>query len=100
MRRSLLIIVAAAVATPGCGTLLAPGGGRTTWSDSARAVRRDMAAGWDAARVRFDRMCEEIRKDLTLHENEGLEAFGPGTVEQVRRMRRDMNAESQCTPGE
>lgn len=51
--------------------------------------------GWLAAtRRRLAQAATDIKADLDFHETEGLEAFSPDAVEQVKAMRGDMNGSS------
>ena len=48
-------------------------------------------------RRQFAQVAKDIKADLDFHESEGLEAFAPDAVEQVKALRGDMNGSSDIT---
>jgi hypothetical protein len=48
---------------------------------------------WVRTRRWLERVDADIRADLDFHENEGLEAFSPDAVEQVKLMRAEMDGD-------
>lgn len=75
--RTFLGILGIAFACSGCSLVESSS---ATWNDWVERSKRDAS---EAVR--------EIRKDLDLHEGEGVENFGGGATEQVRELRSEMD---------
>jgi len=64
--------------------------------ETVAPVRNENA--WLAkTRRQIAQVAKEIKADLDFHETEGLEAFSPDAVEQVKALRSDMNGSSDIT---
>jgi tRNA A37 N6-isopentenylltransferase MiaA len=65
-------------------------------AETSEPARQENA--WLAkTRRQIAQVAKEIKADLDFHETEGLEAFSPDAVEQVRALRGDMNGSSDIT---
>ena len=64
--------------------------------ETVAPVRNENA--WLAkTRRQLAQVAKDIKADLDFHESEGLEAFAPDAVEQVKALRGDMNGSSDFT---
>jgi len=79
----LLIVVVSTPMLSGCGVLSKSDATTSSWLER---VRRQLA-----------QTARDVQADLDFHENEGLEAFDPKAVEQVKAMRGEMNGAADIT---
>ena len=79
----LLIVVVSTPMLSGCGVLSKSDATTSSWLER---VRRQLA-----------QTAREVQADLDMHENEGLEAFDPKAVQQVKAMRGEMNGGTDIT---
>jgi len=79
----LLIVVVSTPMVSGCGVLSKSDATTSSWLER---VQRQLA-----------QTARDVQADLDFHENEGLEAFDPKAVQQVKAMRGEMNGATDIT---